>query len=121
MISKTCPIPPEELMQAVIHDAQAQYASPELNVAHRMSVEQYERFTPYSVKLEENWGPPPGNLNSDGQNLLIYGKEFGNVFIGVQPTFGYEGDPMRLLFSRSASPPPRFCSLLQLPRAYLAS
>jgi magnesium chelatase subunit H len=26
------------------------------------------------------------------------------VFIGVQPTFGYEGDPMRLLFSRSASP-----------------
>ena len=45
-----------------------------------------------------------GNLNSDGQNLLIYGKHFGNVFIGVQPTFGYEGDPMRLLYSRSASP-----------------
>jgi magnesium chelatase subunit H len=93
-----------DLMQQVIHDAQAQYASPELNIAHRMSVEQYERLTPYSVKLEENWGPPPGHLNSDGQNLLIYGKEFGNVFIGVQPTFGYEGDPMRLLFSRSASP-----------------
>ena len=49
-------------------------------------------------------GPPPGNLNSDGQNLLVYGKKFGNVFIGVQPTFGYEGDPMRLLFSKSASP-----------------
>ncbi|MEA5510616.1 magnesium chelatase subunit H [Crocosphaera sp. UHCC 0190] len=98
------PESPKELMEAVIHDAQAQYASPELNVAYRMSVEQYERLTPYSVRLEENWGPPPGNLNSDGQNLLIYGKQFGNVFIGVQPTFGYEGDPMRLLFSRSASP-----------------
>ncbi|MGL5940654.1 MAG: magnesium chelatase subunit H [Waterburya sp.] len=98
------PESPKELMEAVIHDAQAQYASPELNIAYRMSVEQYERLTPYSVKLEENWGPPPGHLNSDGQNLLIYGKEFGNVFIGVQPTFGYEGDPMRLLFSRSASP-----------------
>ena len=34
----------------------------------------------------------------------MFGKQFGNVFIGVQPTFGYEGDPMRLLFSRSASP-----------------
>ena len=34
----------------------------------------------------------------------MYGKQFGNVFIGVQPTFGYEGDPMALLFSRSASP-----------------
>ncbi|MGK7881025.1 MAG: cobaltochelatase subunit CobN, partial [Crocosphaera sp.] len=43
------PDSPKELMEAVIHDAQAQYASPELNIAHRMSVEQYERLTPYSV------------------------------------------------------------------------
>ncbi len=94
----------EALMQEVIHDAQAQYNSPELNIAYRMSVPEYERLTPYSARLEENWGPPPGQLNTDGENLLIFGKEFGNVFIGVQPTFGYEGDPMRLLFSRSASP-----------------
>ncbi|ELR98632.1 magnesium chelatase subunit H [Gloeocapsa sp. PCC 73106] len=94
----------EALMQEVIHDASAQYQSPELNIAYRMSVPEYERLTPYSNRLEENWGPPPGQLNSDGQNLLIYGKSFGNLFIGVQPTFGYEGDPMRLLFSRSASP-----------------
>ncbi len=94
----------QELLEQVIHDAQAQYNSPELNVAYKMSVPEYEALTPYSQRLEENWGPPPGNLNSDGQNLLIYGKQFGNVFIGVQPTFGYEGDPMRLLFSRSASP-----------------
>ncbi|TBR60552.1 magnesium chelatase subunit H [Westiellopsis prolifica IICB1] len=94
----------QALMQEVIHDAQAQYSSPELNIAYRMSVPEYEALTPYSQRLEENWGSPPGHLNSDGQNLLIYGKQFGNVFIGVQPTFGYEGDPMRLLFSRSASP-----------------
>ncbi|MBW4576649.1 MAG: magnesium chelatase subunit H [Aphanothece sp. CMT-3BRIN-NPC111] len=98
------PATAEQLMLDVIHDAQAQYSSPELNVAYRMSVPEYEELTPYSNRLEENWGPPPGHLNSDGQNLLIYGKQFGNVFIGVQPTFGYEGDPMRLLFSRSASP-----------------
>jgi magnesium chelatase subunit H len=98
------PASAQELMQEVIHDAQAQYASPELNIAYKMSVPEYEALTPYSQRLEENWGPPPGHLNSDGQNLLIYGKQFGNVFIGVQPTFGYEGDPMRLLFSRSASP-----------------
>ncbi len=94
----------EQLMLEVIHDAQAQYNSPELNVAYRMSVEEYEKLTPYSERLHENWGPPPGHLNTDGQNLLVYGKSFGNVFIGIQPTFGYEGDPMRLLFSRSASP-----------------
>ncbi|MBD2480495.1 magnesium chelatase subunit H [Planktothrix sp. FACHB-1365] len=94
----------EKLMQEVIHDATAQYQSPELNIAYRMSVTEYERLTPYYDRLNENWGPPPGTLNTDGENLLIFGKQFGNVFIGVQPTFGYEGDPMRLLFSRSASP-----------------
>ncbi|WP_026079544.1 magnesium chelatase subunit H [Spirulina subsalsa] len=98
------PDSPQALMEAVIHDAQAQYQSPELNVAYRMSVMEYERLTPYYERLKENWGDPPGHLNSDGENLLIYGKQFGNLFIGVQPTFGYEGDPMRLLFSRSASP-----------------
>lgn len=94
----------EALMLEILHDAQAQYNSPELNIAHRMSVQEYESLTPYSKRLEESWGPPPGNLNSDGQNLLVFGKTYGNLFIGVQPTFGYEGDPMRLLFSRSASP-----------------
>jgi magnesium chelatase subunit H len=98
------PESPEALLQEVIHDAQAQYNSPELNIAYRMPVREYEAMTPYAKRLEENWGPAPGHLNTDGQNMLVYGKAFGNVFIGVQPTFGYEGDPMRLLFSRSASP-----------------
>ncbi|MGB5241741.1 MAG: cobaltochelatase subunit CobN, partial [Prochlorococcaceae cyanobacterium] len=92
------------LMEAVINDPEALQGAPELAIAHRMSVEEYERLTPYSERLEENWGKPPGTLNSDGTNLLIYGRHFGNVFVGVQPTFGYEGDPMRLLYSRSASP-----------------
>jgi hypothetical protein len=69
-----------------------------------MPTSEYTKLCEYSEALEENWGKPPGNLNSAGNDLLIYGKQFGNVFIGVQPTFGYEGDPMRLLFSRSASP-----------------
>jgi len=92
------------LMETVINDPEALQGSPELSIAHRMSVEEYERLTPYSERLEENWGKPPGNLNSDGQSLLIYGRHFGNIFVGIQPTFGYEGDPMRLLYSRSASP-----------------
>ncbi len=94
----------EKLMLEVLHNAQAQFNSPELNIAYKMSVPEYEALTPYHDRLIPSWGPAPGNLNTDGQNLLIYGKSFGNVFIGVQPTFGYEGDPMRLLFSRSASP-----------------
>jgi len=98
------PSTPKALMEAVLTDPEALQGAPELAIAHRLSVAEYERLTPYSERLEENWGKPPGNLNSDGTNLLIYGRHFGNVFVGVQPTFGYEGDPMRLLYSRSASP-----------------
>ncbi|MQL77531.1 hypothetical protein Taro_009922 [Colocasia esculenta] len=94
----------EALVEDVIHDKEAQFSSPNLNVAYKMSVREYQSLTPYAAALEDSWGKPPGNLNSDGENLLVYGKQYGNVFIGVQPTFGYEGDPMRLLFSKSASP-----------------
>ena len=93
-----------ELIESVLHDKEAKFASPDLNIAYRMPVAEYEQLCDYSEALHENWGKPPGNLNSDGQNMLVYGKQFGNIFIGVQPTFGYEGDPMRLLFSKSASP-----------------
>jgi len=61
-----------------------------MNVEYRMSVQEYEELTPYAGDLVENWGKAPGHLNSDGQNLLVFGCKFGNVFIGVQPTFGYE-------------------------------
>jgi len=94
----------KELMEMVLHDANAQINSPELNVAYRMSVSEYEALCPFAKDLEANWGPAPGHLNSDGKDLLVYGLNMGNVFIGVQPSFGYEGDPMRLLFSKSASP-----------------
>jgi len=98
------PMDKEAIMESILNDPEAKISSPELNVAYRMSTEEYYDLTPYATDLEENWGPAPGNLNSDGQNLVVYGKQFGNVFIGVQPSFGYEGDPMRLLFAKSASP-----------------
>lgn len=94
----------EALMEMVLHSADASLQSPELNVAYSMTVAEYEKLCPYAKDLEENWGPAPGHLNTDGKDLLIYGLNIGNVFIGVQPSFGYEGDPMRLLFSKSASP-----------------
>ena len=92
------------LIESVLNAEEAQFNSEELNIAYKMPVDEYQRLCPYAEALEENWGPPPGTLNTNGQELLVYGKQFGNIFIGVQPTFGYEGDPMRLLFSKSASP-----------------
>jgi magnesium chelatase subunit H len=74
------------------------------NVAYRMGVDEYRRDCPYVDEVEEEWGPAPGKVNSFGAELLIQGVHLGNVFVGVQPTFGYEGDPMRLMMARSGAP-----------------
>merc|ERR1719253_1216692 len=94
----------EALQRSILEDPNQQFSMADLNAEYRMSPEEYQRLCPYTEDLNENWGPPPGNLNTDGKDLLVYGKRFGNIFLGVQPTFGYEGDPMRLLFAKSASP-----------------
>jgi len=74
------------------------------NVAYRMNVDEYRRLCPYVNEVENEWGPAPGRVNSFGRELLIQGLQLGNVFVGVQPTFGYEGDPMRLMMARSGAP-----------------
>lgn len=74
------------------------------NVSYRMSVQEYRRLCPYVREVENDWGTAPGAINRFGNELLIQGLELGNVFIGVQPTFGFEGDPMRLMMARGGSP-----------------
>ncbi|HEX8071014.1 MAG TPA: cobaltochelatase subunit CobN [Pyrinomonadaceae bacterium] len=74
------------------------------NVAYRMDADEYRRLCPYVAEIEAEWGRAPGRLNTFGGALLIQGLQLGNVFVGVQPTFGYEGDPMRLLMARGGAP-----------------
>jgi magnesium chelatase subunit H len=81
------------------------------NVAYRMSVDEYRSLCPYVDDIEREWGRPPGTINSNGREILVLGIQLGNVFIGVQPTFGYEGDPMRLLAAESGAPHHGFMAL----------
>lgn len=74
------------------------------HVAYRMNVQEYRRLCPYVREIESDWGAAPGGINAFGNDLLIQGLKLGNVFIGVQPTFGFEGDPMRLMMARGGSP-----------------
>jgi len=74
------------------------------NVVYRMSVDEYRRNCPFVSEIEAEWGPAPGAINSFGDEILIQGITLGNVFIGVQPTFGFEDDPMRLLMARGGTP-----------------
>lgn len=81
------------------------------NVAYRMTVDEYRRLCPYVEDIEREWGRAPGSINSNGREILVLGLTLGNVFIGVQPTFGYEGDPMRLLMAESGAPHHGFMGL----------
>jgi magnesium chelatase subunit H len=55
-------------------------------------------------QIEAQWGPAPGRQQSNGSSIFVLGERFGNVFVGIQPAFGYEGDPMRLLFEKGFAP-----------------
>jgi magnesium chelatase subunit H len=55
-------------------------------------------------EIEAQWGPAPGKQQSDGSSIFVLGERFGNVFVGMQPGLGYEGDPMRLLFEKGFAP-----------------
>lgn len=43
-------------------------------------------------------------------DLLVNGVQLGNIWIGVQPPLGVEGDPMRLLFERDLTPHPQYAA-----------
>ncbi len=80
------------------------------NVHAKLSVDSYVRSEPHLKELEAVWGPAPGRQLTDGRSLFIMGERFGNVFVGVQPAFGWEGDPMRLLFQGNFAPTHAFCA-----------
>ena len=80
------------------------------NVAARISAEDHVRRQPWLDEIERSWGAAPGRAQSDGSGIFVLGERFGNVFVGLQPAFGYEGDPMRLLFEQGFAPTHAFCA-----------
>ena len=78
------------------------------NVHDRIATDDYVRSEPYLDEIEAQWGPSPGKHLSDGAGLFVLGAQFGNIFVGLQPSPGYEGDPMRLLFEKGFAPTQAF-------------
>ncbi|WP_137181303.1 magnesium chelatase subunit H [Roseomonas sp. AR75] len=93
----------EALRDRVLHGNAAQFGAI-ANVAARIGADDHVRRERYLPEIEKQWGPSPGRAQSDGASIHVLGARFGNVFIGIQPGFGWEGDPMRLLFERGFAP-----------------
>jgi len=91
------------LRDRVLAGNAARYGA-DANVAALIPADDHVRHERWLGEIEAQWGPAPGRHQTDGRNLFVLGERFGNVLVGIQPAFGYEGDPMRLLFERGFAP-----------------
>ncbi len=99
----------DALRERVLQGNAARYGT-DTNVVARVDVNDHVAQQPWLDEIERTWGAAPGRQQSDGRSLFVLGEKFGNVLVGVQPAFGYEGDPMRLLFERGFSPTHAFAA-----------
>ncbi len=91
------------LRDEILHGNAATYGS-DANVHTLISADDHVRRERWLSEIEDQWGPAPGRFLTNGSDIFILGKQFGNVLVSVQPSFGYEGDPMRLLFEKGLAP-----------------
>lgn len=90
--------------RAAVLEGSARLYGQDANIAAHVDADTIVAQTPWLREIEAQWGPAPGKVQSDGRGVFVLGAQFGNVFVGLQPAFGYEGDPMRLLFERGFAP-----------------
>jgi magnesium chelatase subunit H len=74
------------------------------NVHVRIPADDHVRRETWLKDIEAVWGAAPGKSLTNGSDLFVLGARFGNVFVGLQPPFGIEGDPMRLMFEGNFAP-----------------
>ena len=99
----TVPDSIETLRDQVLHGNAAQHGA-DANVHALIPADEHVRRERWLQEIEAQWGPAPGRQLSNGQSIFVLGRQFGNVLVCVQPSFGYEGDPMRLLFEKGLAP-----------------
>ncbi|HLO86409.1 MAG TPA: magnesium chelatase subunit H [Nostocaceae cyanobacterium] len=62
-------------------------------------------------RIEKQWKSLTGSgIKTYGEELHIGGIQLGNIWIGVQPPLGLQGDPMRLMFERDLTPHPQYAA-----------
>ena len=93
----------DELRDALLFGNAAQHGA-DANVHALISADDHVKRERWLQEIEAQWGPAPGRQLSNGSSIFVLGKKFGNILVSVQPSFGYEGDPMRLLFEKGLAP-----------------
>ena len=110
----------QALEQAILQGNRLQYGT-DANVHTCISTEEHVRRERYLKDIETHWGPAPGKQLANGESLFVLGQQFGNLLVTVQPGFGHEGDPMRLLFEGGFAPTHAFSAFYRYLREDFAA
>ena len=110
----------DELREQLLHGNASRHGA-DANVHALIPAADHVRREPWLREIEAQWGPAPGRLLSNGSAIFVLGKQFGNVLVAVQPSPGYEGDPMRLLFEKGLAPTHAFSAFYRYLREDFAA
>jgi magnesium chelatase subunit H len=78
-----------------------------------VNVRTLEKWLGYlqTKRIEKQWKSlNKSGIKTFGDELQVGGLELGNIWIGVQPPLGINGDPMRLMFERDMTPHPQYAA-----------
>ncbi|MBW4667420.1 MAG: magnesium chelatase subunit H [Cyanomargarita calcarea GSE-NOS-MK-12-04C] len=104
------PLDGEELILRV---KQADEAVADKSSVATVNVRTLEKWLGYlrTSRIEKQWKSLTGTgIKTYGDEFQIGGIQLGNVWIGVQPPLGIQGDPMRLMFERDLTPHPQYAA-----------
>ncbi|MEA5556725.1 magnesium chelatase subunit H [Nodularia spumigena] len=80
------------------------------NTVHFRRLEKWLGYL-LTSRIEKQWKSLTGTgIKTYGEELHIGGVQLGNIWIGVQPPLGIQGDPMRLMFERDLTPHPQYAA-----------
>ncbi|KAA5804024.1 magnesium chelatase subunit H [Alkalicaulis satelles] len=110
-----------DALRAALLEGDPERLGTDANILARIPVADHVRRERYLKDIEAQWGPAPGRKDTDGRSIYVMGAQFGNVMVGLQPGFGYEGDPMRLLFEGGFAPTHSFSAFYRYLREDFAA
>jgi magnesium chelatase subunit H len=110
----------DELRESVLK-GNAELHGADANVHTLIATDDHVKRERWLKEIEAQWGPAPGRQLSNGRGIFVLGRQFGNVLVSVQPSFGYEGDPMRLLFEKGLTPTHAFSAFYRYLREDFAA
>jgi cobaltochelatase CobN len=98
-----------ELADNLVYDRESLAPAQLAAAAGRWSAERYaEWFATLPGDLQavmtQAWGPPPGEVYTDGGDLVFPGIDLGNVLVAVQPPRGFGENPIAVYHSPDLPP-----------------